>query len=109
MGEYDLSYYKTEVEKLAIEIQRKMVILGIDWMSESAMRDLATRVLATGHDSGRESDRHRATAWAELRGLIGLMNTVMAESADRNFEVHGSECWKAIAKALWAAKGDSNR
>jgi hypothetical protein len=109
MSEYDLSYYRTEVEKLAIEIQRKMVILGIDWNSESAMRELASRVLMTGHDSDKESDKHRAIAWAELRGLIGLMNTVMAESADKNFEVHGGECWKAIAKALWTAKGDSSR
>ncbi len=101
MGEYDLSYYKTEAERLATEIQRKLVILDIDWKSESDMRDLASRVLAKEQKVSASLD-HRAIAWFELRGMIGLMNTLMAESADKNVELHGDDCWKAIAKALWA-------
>jgi hypothetical protein len=109
MSEYDLSYYRTEVDRLAVEIQRKMVILGIDWTSETALRELASDVLAKEHRGGPDSDGHQTRAWKELLGLIGLMNMVMAESADRNFEVHGNDCWKALAKALWAAKGPGTR
>lgn len=108
MSEYDLSYYRKEGDRLALEIERKLVILGIDWHSESEMRELASRVLAKDKGGGESFDQHRSVAWFELCGMIGLMNTLMAESADKNVSVHGNDCWKAIAKALWTAKGGAS-
>jgi hypothetical protein len=31
----------------------------------------------------------------------------MEEGADQGSHIHGSDVWKAMAKALWAEKGES--
>jgi hypothetical protein len=107
MSEFSLHYYQTEASRLALEIERKLVILGVDWHSPRDMQSLAQRVLETdakriSHVSGNS---HHEIAWIELCGLIGLMNTLMAGSAEKNVEVHGNEAWKAVSQALWKEKG----
>ncbi len=108
MSEFDLGYYQKEADRLVLEIQRKLVILGLDWQSEAEMRELASRILSKAPRSVEIFGEYGSTAWLELCGLVGLMNTLMAESAGKNVEVHGDECWKAIARALWAAKDSMN-
>ena len=105
MGEYDLSYYDKEAKELALEIERKLAILEIDWRDETDMRNLAVNVMNKQSEMPGVVDVYRATAWVELCGLIGLMNVLMAESAARDVEVHGNDAWKAIARALWSERG----
>lgn len=107
MSEYDLSYYDKEARQLALEIERKLIILDIDWHDERQMRDLAHRVLNKLPEQEGNVDPHRVTAWFELNGLIGLMNVLMAESAARDVQLHGNEAWKAVARALWMERGET--
>lgn len=109
MGEYDLSYYDKEAKGLALEIERKLAILEIDWRDEADMRSLAFKVMNKQSEPPEAADVYRATAWAELCGLIGLMNVLMAESAARDVEVHGNDAWKAIARALWSERATTDR
>ncbi|GAA5175613.1 hypothetical protein GCM10025771_08260 [Niveibacterium umoris] len=107
MSEFDLKYYDSEAGQLALEIERKLVILGIDWNSESGLRALARDVLGVnngGHAIGSGAEFSRDQASEELYGLIALMNKLMAEAAGKGVEVHGNDVWKAIARALWAEK-----
>ena len=41
MSEFDLSYYDDEAAGLALEIERKLVILNLDWSDPVVMRTLA--------------------------------------------------------------------
>lgn len=107
MGEYDLSYYDEEAGKLALEIERKLVILGIDWRDPTAMRSLAQEVLAVnreGRQIGAGEDYSRDQTCEGLFGLIGLMNMLMGEAASKGVQVHGNEAWRAVARALWDEK-----
>jgi hypothetical protein len=107
MSEFDLSYYDDEAAELALEIERKLVILGIDWADMSAMRELAKEVLGVNNDGrqiGSSPEFSRDQTCEELFGLIGLMNKLMGEAASKGVEVHGNEAWKAVAKALWLEK-----
>ena len=105
MSEFDLKYYDEEASKLALEIERKLVILGLDWQSDSTMRTLASEALEVNH-SGRQigsgAEFSQDQAYEELYGLIGLMNKLMGEAAAKGVSVHGNDAWKAIARALWA-------
>lgn len=107
MSEFDLKYYDEEANGLALEIERKLVILGIDWHDESSMRALAQDVLGVNHGGraiGSGAEFSRDQTCEELYGLIGLMNKLMAEAAGKGVEIHGNEAWKAVARALWAEK-----
>lgn len=106
VSEYDLTYYQKETSELSKEIERKLVMVGLDWSDEGLMRDLAREVLSGSVRMGmgeNETNREKA-ARVELFGLIGLMNKVMCEAAEHGTVVHGSDAWKAIAKALWAER-----
>lgn len=107
MGEYDLSYYDKEAGQLALEIERKMVILNIDWRDPTRLRELAHRIL--NEKPGSNAAEQGSKAWAELVGLVNLMNVLMAESATKDVEVHGNEAWKALARALWLERGDAGK
>ncbi|WP_417068932.1 hypothetical protein [Niveibacterium terrae] len=108
MGEYDLSYYDREAGQLALEIERKMVILNIDWRDPTRLRELARKILGEKL-STPNSVEQGSKAWAELVGLVNLMNVLMAESAAKDVEVHGNEAWKALARALWLERGDAGK
>ncbi|MEC5385050.1 hypothetical protein VVD49_04905 [Uliginosibacterium sp. H3] len=95
---------------ISLEIERKLVALGVDWQDESALRQVAGEVLqydASTTVEGVDKGGDRKLVFMELCGLIGLMNTTLAESATDGQQAHGRDSWKALAKALWAAKGSA--
>lgn len=108
MSEYDLSYYDKEAGELALEIERKMVILSIDWHDPTRLRELARKIL-NQKDAAQAVAEQGSQAWVELVGLVNLMNILMAESAAKDVEVHGNEAWKALARALWLERGDAGK
>ncbi|MCX9155635.1 hypothetical protein OPU71_05795 [Niveibacterium sp. 24ML] len=107
MSEFDLSYYDEEAAGLALEIERKLVILNLDWTDPTVMRMLAKEVLAAnngGREIGSGAEFSRDQTCEELFGLIALMNKLMCEAAEKGVEVHGNDAWKAVARALWLEK-----
>ncbi|MDQ7988816.1 MAG: hypothetical protein REI09_04195 [Candidatus Dactylopiibacterium sp.] len=92
------------------ELARCLVALRVDWRDDGAMRALAREALA--FDPGSVSqpvDPSDVETHARRKffGLIALMLRTMEESADEGFLVHGTDVWKAVARALWAEKGDA--
>jgi hypothetical protein len=95
---------------IALQIERKLIALGIDWQDESALRLLAADAMQydgstsfPGLGHGGETQLARM----ELCGLIGLMNKTITEGANDDQHIHGSDAWKALAKALWSVKGNA--
>lgn len=91
-----------EIER---EIERRGIILGIDWQNEVQVRALAREAL---EHSAEEADYvashpidHELLAKVDLFGLAGIMLKTMEESAEHGIESHGGEAWKAFARALW--------
>ena len=94
--------YSSEARQLEHEIERKGVILGIDWNDAVQVRELARAALdckigRANCDIKDPLDRSRV----ELFGLAQLMLTVMKESANADIHTHGGTAWKAFAHALW--------
>ena len=100
--------FSLEAARIAREIERDLIALEIDWQDESALRELAREAIAIKgglrelKNEGDDPWQHRARV--EVYGLISLMLQTMTESAELGYEVHGSDCWKALARALWAEK-----
>lgn len=95
--------FTREAAALERELERKGVILGIDWNDEAQLRALARQALdchlgALDCEPDEPADRARL----DLFGIAQLMLTVMKESADQNMHTHGGAAWKAFARALWA-------
>ena len=103
--------YTEEVREIEQEIERKGIVLGIDWDDEVQVRRLAREAL--DHASGEQ--RISATnpvdqelmAKLDLFGLVGIMLKTMEESASVGVESHGGAAWKSFAKALWAESGET--
>jgi hypothetical protein len=103
--------YTEEVREIEQEIERKGIVLGIDWDDEVQVRRLAREAL--DHASGEK--RISATdpvdrelmAKLDLFGLAGIMLKTMEESASVGIESHGGAAWKSFAKALWAESGET--
>lgn len=98
----DFENYPQEARQLEIEIERKGIALGIDWENEFEVRRLARDAL--NFHLARETHfptEPEEKARIELFGLAGLMLTVMKESAEDGFQVHGGKAWKAFGRALW--------
>jgi hypothetical protein len=98
--------YDEEVREIEQQIERKGIVLGIDWDDEVQVRMLAREALdhATRdvHIPADGRPDHRLLAKLDLFGLAGIMLKAMEESASIGFESHGGPAWKAFAKALWA-------
>lgn len=94
--------YSREALQIEHEIERKGVVLGIDWNDAVQVRELAREALdcKLGADNC-EPDDPQDRARIELFGLAQLMLTVMKESAKDNIHTHGGTAWKAFAHALW--------
>ena len=95
--------YSREAQQLEHEIERKGVVLGIDWDDAVQVRELAREALDC--KLGRENcdpDDPLERARIELFGLAQLMLKVMTESAGDDTLTHGGAAWKAFAHALWA-------
>lgn len=109
----DFENYPDHAYRISIEIEGKLVALGLDWRDEQSMREVAREALTIKGDHqqlARIEDPLLRRARMELHGLIGLMLQTMTESAQVGYEVHGRDSWKALARALWAEKEvlDSN-
>ena len=97
--------YVQNSEEIVREIERKAVVLGINWEDEAGVRALAHEALTyTGHQphvrAGELPDYH-ALAKFELFGLAALMLKTMEMSAHDGLLTHGSAIWKTFARALW--------
>ncbi len=98
--------YDRGTQEIELEIERKGIVLGIDWTDEVQVRTLAREALDHLKDdvklaASSHVDR-QLMARVDLFGLAVLMLKTMAESADQGIESHGGSAWKAFAKALWA-------
>jgi hypothetical protein len=95
--------YTGEARQLEQEIERKGIILGIDWNDAAQMRELARQALdckLTQYDHASHDPLDRVRF--ELFGLAQLMLNVMKESARADIHTHGGVAWKSFAHALWA-------
>jgi hypothetical protein len=94
--------YSSEARQLEQEIERKGIILGIDWNDALQVRELARQALDCKlAQNDREPNDQRERSLIELFGLAQLMLTVMKESAEDDILTHGGPAWKALAHALW--------
>ncbi|MFZ2853391.1 MAG: hypothetical protein WAZ34_04685 [Rhodocyclaceae bacterium] len=98
-------HYAADTQEIELEIQRRGIILGIDWNDETQVRALAREALShTPQKSGISTSApvdYRLMAKLDLFGLAGLMLKTMEESAIVGIESHGGPVWKAFSKALW--------
>lgn len=98
--------YTAGTREIELEIERKGIVLGIDWRDEAQVRALAREALEhSGADVKVASSSpvdHRLMAKVDLFGLAAIMLKTMEESAGIGVESHGGPAWKAFAKALWA-------
>lgn len=105
--------YSGDTRALELEIERKGIVLGIDWSDEAQVRRLArealTHKMADVHLPAGQAVDPREMAKIDLFGLAGLMLKTMQESAELGFESHGGEAWKALGRALWIESGQSSR
>lgn len=104
--------YTEELREIEQEIERKGIVLGIDWDDEVQVRRLAREAL--DHASGEQRISatspidHELMAKLDLFGLAGIMLKTMEESASVGIESHGGAAWKSFAKALWAESGETD-
>ncbi len=98
--------YRTETDQIEREIERKGIVLGIDWSDDVQVRALAREALDHLQEEVKMAASGRADykllAKVDLFGLAGIMLRTMEESATVGIESHGGGAWKAFAKALWA-------
>lgn len=97
--------YSREAQQIEHEIERKGVVLGIDWNDAAQVSALAREAIECHLDPEHpecSSSNPQTRARIELFGLAQLMLTVMKESANQDLITHGGAAWKAFAKALWA-------
>lgn len=105
MSEFENQH--ADAAMISAEIARMLVALGIDWTDETRMRVLAREALSFhGLDSFGHLDPEDVTGRSKQRlfGLIALMLRTMEEGAEVGELIHGSDIWKALAKALWTEK-----
>lgn len=96
--------YGAEARRLELEIERKGIVLGIDWEDEVAVAQLARSALAFHPDNQTGSlwpKDPEAQARVELYAMAHLMLKVMTESAEEDIRTHGGKIWKALGRALW--------
>lgn len=97
--------YHREADEIEKEIERKGIVLDIDWSDEVEVRALAREALAhSGADAqaamANPKDR-QAMARTELFGLAALMLKTMEQSAEEGMHTHGGPVWKSFGRALW--------
>jgi hypothetical protein len=97
--------YERDTREIEREIERKGIILGIDWQNQVQVRTLAREALEHSADDARlvatKPVDYKLLAKVDLFGLAGLMLKTMEESAGLGIESHGGDAWKAFARALW--------
>lgn len=98
--------YAADTREIEREIERKGIVLGINWADEAQVRLLAREAIEHLQDEVRISAEKpldfQLLAKVELFGLAGIMLKTMEESASYGIESHGGDVWKTFARALWA-------
>jgi hypothetical protein len=98
--------YTENAKEIELQIERKGVVLGIDWNNDAQVRSLAREALDHSAKDLKISASapvdYQLLAKLDLFGLAAMMLRTMEESASVGFESHGGVAWKAFAKALWA-------
>ena len=98
--------YVEEAKEIELEIERKGIVLGIDWTDDFQVRALAKEALdqsaAEIKLAASSPIDHKLMAKVDLFGLAAIMLKTMEECAGVGFECHGGPAWKAFGKALWA-------
>lgn len=98
---------QAEALQISTELARSLIALGVDWTNPVELRKLAREALEYKTDEvGQHIDPSDIEARARLKfyGLVALMFQTMEEGAQEGEHVHGSDLWKAVARALWAEK-----
>jgi len=97
--------YAKNVREIELEIERKGIVLGIDWTDDVQVRALVKEALDHSADDVKLASSgpvdYQLMAKVSLYGLAALMLRTMEESADVGIESHGGVAWKAFGKALW--------
>lgn len=97
--------YHREADEIEKEIERKGIVLGIDWDDEAEVRALAREALlhsgADAQASTANPKDRRVMARTELFGLAALMLKTMEQSAEEGMHTHGGPVWKSFGRALW--------
>lgn len=97
---------------IAKELEWKLPLLGVDWRNEAELRGLAREALHHERKAGHPAFDPANPAYhtrLEVFGLIGLMLKAMEEGASEGVHVHGSDVWKALARAIWAERDREDR
>jgi hypothetical protein len=98
--------YTEVVREIELEIERKGIVLGIDWTDDVRVRALAQEALDQSAVEVKLAASspidHKLMAKVDLFGLAAIMLKTMEECAGVGFECHGGPAWKAFGKALWA-------
>lgn len=97
--------YSEETARIEREVERKGVILGIDWDNPAQVQQFARQAFhcRTGQ-ADCDVDEPLQRARVELFALTQLMLEVMTKSAGNGIESHGGPVWKIFARALWREK-----
>lgn len=97
--------YGEETAQIEREIERKGVILGIDWNNTVQVQQFARQAFhcRTGQ-ADCDVDDPLQRARVELFALAQLMLEVMTKSAENGMQAHGGAVWKTFARALWREK-----
>lgn len=101
--------YTEQAKMISREIEKELIALNIDWRDEVQLRQLAHEALTIKGNAtllGHVNDPREKALHVSLYGMIALMLRTMTESAGYGYEVHGSDSWKALAKALWQEKAN---
>ncbi len=99
--------YRDSTRALELEIERRGIILGIDWSDEVQVRALAREALQRAKEDAKlvassEIPDPLLMARVDLFGLAGIMLKTLRESAEEGILSHGGPAWRAFAKALWS-------
>jgi hypothetical protein len=105
--------YVQDTHEIELEIERKGMVLGIDWNDAVQVRALAREALNHSAEdiklAASGSVDHKLLAKVDLYGLAALMLKTMEESAGIGFRSHGGLAWKAFARALWTESELQNK
>ncbi len=97
--------YTADTREIELEIERKGIVLGIDWTDEVQVSALAKEALdhsaAEVELAASSPIDRKLMAKVDLFGLAAIMLKTMEECAGVGFECHGGPAWKAFGKALW--------
>ena len=97
--------YHQEADAIEKEIERKGIVLGINWDDEAEVRALAREALLQSNEDAMAAMAHlddrQAMARTELFGLAALMLKTMAQSAEDGMHTHAGLIWKSFGRALW--------